>query len=632
MTEAGDSNELAGLEVFPENNAAVERQRAAPISVIVGNPPYSVGQSSGNDDNQNLAYRSLDGRIRDTYAAVSAAKLKRNLYDSYVRAIRWASDRIGERGVVGFVTNGGFLDANSADGMRRVLAEEFGDLYVLNLRGNQRTAGEQSRKEGGKVFGAGSRATIVIVLLVKAPGTKGGGLHYRDIGDYLTREQKLAVLRSFRSVGAVPWLDHGRSIGSEWLDQGDERFLAFAPMGATRSTDGGIFAKHSNGLVTNRDVWTSNFSHEAVVTNMQHTIEYYNESVGMPSGSGVPVPVDEARHISWTRGLRAQRARGRLSEYAASAIVREAYRPFTRHWLYLDKMWNEGVGANDTFFPEDRPNRLIFVMPSDPSGPLAALIVDSVADLHLIGSGSVFPRYIYEKRESATNELDVFGEDQPGHTRVDNVSDAILSEYRKQYGAEVTKDDIFFYVYGILHSPEYRERFAADLKKMLPRIPKVSDFWGFAKAGRELSELHLGYESVEPWPLEAVLDGGSTHPAAPDYSTRIPEEALRVTKMRYVSKADKSAVIVNARLTLRGIPAEAHEYLLGSRSALDWILERYQIKTDKASGIVNDPNAWGEEHGDPRYIVDLVGRIARVSVETVAIVKALPALDIRPAG
>jgi predicted helicase len=274
-------------------------------------------------------------------------------------------------------------------------------------------------------------------------------------------------------------------------------------------------------------------------------------------------------------------------------------------------------------------------------------MVDRAPDLAFWGSssGQFFSRYTYEQRLTE-GELDIFDDGDP-YARVDNVTDGILADYRGTYGAasdrDITKDDIFFYVYGLLHSPEYRERFASDLKKMLPRIPKAKDFWAFAKAGRELSELHLGYETIEPWALEEVVDGKvsirpqaaySTNGTSPQaaYSTHSEgDELFHVVKMHYGGKRpklDKSRVVVNEHLTLTGIPDEAHEYMLGSRSALDWILERYQIKKDKPSGIVNDPNDWGKEHGDPRYIVDLVKRITRVSVETVRIVKSLPPLDI----
>lgn len=627
MTEADDANELAGLEVFPENNAAVERQKRVPISVVVGNPPYSVGQSSGNDDNQNVVYSTLRERIDATYVRGSAASLTKSLYDSYVQAIRWASDRIGERGVVGFVTNGGFLESNSADAMRKSLAEEFSGLYVFNLRGNQRTAGDLSRKEGGKVFGAGSRATIVVVLLVKDPESNGGGLHYFEVDDYLTREQKLGVIKSARSTASTSWMEIVPNADGDWISQRSGEFEQFAPIDGSS----GVFRQRSRGVLSSRDAWVYNTSRAAVISNVERLIaNYASESSALAADSRHRLDRDPSR-IKWDGSLEASAQRGRTIAFDLSGIRVASYRPFEHRWVYLDRLLNNSVYQIPSMFPSGLQNEGFYIVGMGSAVPFSTLYLNAIPDVHLTGAGSggqFFPRHTYERRESGVDQLDVFGDDGDEYTRVDNVTDGILTEYRKDYGAEVTKDDIFFYVYGILHSPEYRERFGADLKKMLPRIPKVADFWGFSKAGRALSELHLGYEALEPWPLEAVLDGVSTGSAAPNYAAAVPEEALRVAKMRYGSKGDKSTVVVNERLTLSGIPPQAHEYLLGSRSALDWILERYQIRTDKASGIVNDPNAWGEEHGDPRYIVDLVGRITRVSVETVAIVKGLPPLEI----
>lgn len=621
-----DGDTLDGQGVFPENNARVQRQKELPITVIVGNPPYSVGQSSGNDDNQNLSYPTLDDKIKNTYAAQSSAGLKRNLYDSYIRAFRWASDRIGERGVIGFVSNGAYIDSGSADGMRKVLGEEFSDVYIFNLRGNQRTAGEQSRKEGGKVFGTGSRATIVISVLVKNPDTPGNSqIHYFDIGDYQSREQKLQALRA-ANLGTVPWVEITPNAHGDWLSQRNNEFEAFCPLGY-KSPSGvsqvALFHRYTNGIVTGRDAWVVNYSTSRLTENMLATISAYNAAVDeVKNGHSVSDATRDAGvSVSWTRGLRTALTSARQTSFNAESIVDYSYRPFSRQRLYLDRHWNEMVMANDRFFPPHQENVGLFVMSPGESGAFSTLVSNRLVDLHLVGSGQFFPRYSYERLVADDNQLMGFdGDDADEYSRIDNVTDGILADYQATYSTDVTKDDIFFHVYGLLHSPEYRDRFAADLKKMLPRIPKVSDFWGFAEAGRKLSELHLGYETIEPWPLDEVWTS----------STRDADK-FHVKKMNYGGKRpnlDKSRVIVNEHLELRGIPDEAHEYMLGSRSALDWVLERYQIKVDKPSGIVNDPNDWGKEHGDPRYIVDLVKRITRVSVETVAIVKSLPPLDI----
>ncbi|HRN28892.1 MAG TPA: damage-inducible protein, partial [Terrimesophilobacter sp.] len=654
--------------VFPENNARFEHQKQLPITVVVGNPPYSVGQKSANDDNQAIVYTSLRKRIDETYANRSTASLTKSLYDSYIGAIRWASDRIGDRGVIGFVTNGGFIESNSADGMRKALAEEFSDLYMFNLRGNQRTAGEQSRKEGGKVFGAGSRATIVVALFVKNPDAETyGALHYRDVGDYLTREQKLSVLKKFHSANAVPWENVAPNDDGDWISQRNEEFETFTPIGPS------IFRVHSRGVLTARDVWAYDSSKHALDKKMRSLINVYNDQVDVEILERNPAA------IKWDGTLITRAQRGESVTYQPGAVQPATYRPFFKQHIYFDRALNNSVYQMPKIFA--RENLGFYVVGMGSAVPFSVVASSTLVDVHLTGAGSggqFFPRYSYEKRVTDENQLSFEGDDADEYTRVDNVTDGILAEYRATYGAasdrEVTKDDIFFYVYGLLHSPEYRERFAADLKKMLPRIPKVTDFWGFAEAGRRLSELHLGYETIEPWPLEEVVDGevvsrrdpadrSSTTKYLPNQdddrlepadrsstithllveeaegrletsSTRKSAETdpggiLHVKKMTYGGKRpklDESRVIVNERLELRGIPDEAHDYMLGSRSALDWILERYQIKTDKASGIVNDPNDWGREHGDPRYIVDLVKRI------TVAIVKSLPPLDILDAA
>lgn len=621
MFEAGDELDAEG--VFEENNAGVVAQKALPITVVVGNPPYSVGQSSGNDDNQNLSYPTLDARITATYAARSTAQNKNSLYDSYIRAIRWASDRIGERGVVGFVTNGGFLDGNTADGMRKVLAEEFSDLYVFNLRGNARTSGEQRRKERDSVFGQGTRTTIVIALLVKNPDAdESGALHYRDVGDYLTREQKLTALKKFGSADAVPWDDLVPNDDGDWVNQRSEEFEELAPLSGETS---GVLLIDTRGLVSGRDAWSYNFSKSTLDQSVSSMISFYNSQLAQArasDASGVPWNRNnDPQKFSWNDSDTNSLARRRDLGIEIPEVRETTYRPFNRQWgLFSGELLSRRYKL-PRVFPEPQITNYGFVLtsPSSHFPTFATLMVERTLDVHTLDTGQFFPRYSYEKRVTDDNQLGGFdGDGEDEYTRVDNVTDGILADYRATYDGEVTKDDIFFYVYGLLHSSEYRERFAADLKKMLPRIPKVSDFWGFAKAGRTLSGLHLGYEEIEPWPLEEVVSGK-------------PDNLFHVKKMTYGSKRpklDKSRVIVNEHLTLTGIPDEAHDYMLGSRSALDWILERYQIKKDKASGIVNDPNDWGKEHGDPRYIVDLVKRITRVSVETVAIVKSLPPLDI----
>jgi predicted helicase len=640
MHEDDDQDEIPGMERFPENNERVRKQKELPIRVIVGNPPYSAGQSSANDDNQNLKYAHLDARIEGTYAAQSVAKLKNALYDSYIRAFRLATDRIGDKGVVCFVSNGGFIDGKTADGLRKCLAEEFSQISVFNLRGNQRTAGEQSRKEGGKIFGAGSRATIAITLLVKDPDSASQGkLLYRDIGDYLTREEKLAVLSEHQDFGHLALTEIVPNDDGDWLNQRDPAFLRFSAIGEKENrsdSEPTVFSTYTAGLKTNRDAWVWGYSRYKTAALATKMIEAYNGEVRRAQdhfgGRGTPVARSEIQEfvvrdpaiISWDRSTEQQAARGREFRLERGSMRLGSYRPFSKQWVYFSRELNNTVYLLPSVFPDPEIENLGFiaVAPGEEAG-FAVLATDTIPDLHLVASTQYFPRYSYIEQGKADNLLDAAEDDGSPYRRVDNITDEILADYQATYGKRVVKDDIFFYVYGLLHSLDYRDRFKADLKKMLPRIPKVStaeDFFAFAVAGAKLASLHTGYESVEPWPL-AIEE-----PADPDY---------RVKKMKFAKRGkekDLSTIIYNDQITVAGIPEEAYRYMLGSRSAIEWIMDRYQVKTDKKSGITNDPNDWSEEVGDPRYILDLLGRIVRVSIETMEIVDRLPKLVLEENG
>lgn len=621
--------------MFPENNKRVKRQKAQDIRVVIGNPPYSAGQTSQNDANQNQSYPTLDARIAETYVAKSNATSSRTSYDSYIRAIRWASDRIAQDGVVCFVSNGGYIDSNSADGFRKDLADEFSAIYCFNLRGNQRTVGELSRKEGGKIFGSGSRSTVAILLLVKSRRHSSAcQIHYRDIGDYLTRDQKLDIIdRS--SLDSIDWQTVEPNAEGDWVSQRNASFASFAPIDAkaadAQPNETAIFKLSSLGLGTNRDAWVYNYSLATLSRNVRRTIDFFNSQVTKfanfceshkisDPGSRVTTFVDnDPTNISWSSSLVPKVAKGVRLRFDDKRIVISMYRPFSKQALYFGRDLNHRVGQLPKMFPApDRDNLGFYLNGIHAFSEVAVLAIDTIPCLDLFGKGGrFFPRYTYEKVES---EADLFGNgNDDEYTRIDNITDEILSDYRKTYGSGVSKDDIFYYVYGILHSSTYRSEFAADLKKMLPRIPKVKDFKRFAGAGRELVTLHVGYEAIEPYPLEETVAT----------ARGLPEKTLyRVQQMVFGKGAggtkDRSRIVFNSHVTLSGIPEEAYGYTLGARSAIEWIMDRYQVKTDKASGIVNDPNGWSD---DPRYIVDLLKRIVTVSLESVKIIDALPALD-----
>ncbi len=606
-----------------ENTDRVERQKRQPIRVVMGNPPYSVGQENANDNNQNQSYPKLDERIRVTYAAQSTATNKNSLYASEIKAMRWASDRIGKEGVVAFVTNGSFIDGNTADGLRKCMTQEFSHLYVFNLRGNQRTAGELSRREGGKIFGSGSRNTVAILVMVKDPAHTGPcELRYHDIGDYLDREEKLAIIANFGSIDAIPWQQLTPNESGDWINQRNPEFEGFVALGdKSDKCAATIFETYSRGIATSRDDWAYNFSRTALEANMRRMIDNYNEEVDRYAAGSV---LDSnPKRIKWSRGLKADAERGRKYEFETDSVVPGLYRPFTKAWSYFNRRLNDMVYQMPRLFPTPRHRNLaISVTGAGSSKEFSCLIVDTLPDLEVISKGQCFPLYAYEKAEAAqSNKGDLFADpseqaDADGYVRRDAITDAALADYRDFYGDDtLTKEDLFYHVYGLLHAPDYREKFVADLRKMLPRIPRparAADFWAFSDAGRALADLHLNYETIEPYPLQEVLTS--------------TVEDWRVVKMRYPSKTDKTQIIVNAHLTLKGIPPEALEYVVNGKPAIEWVMERYQVTTDKDSGIHNDPNAWADEHNDPRYIVDLVKRVVRVSAETVMIVKGLPGI------
>ena len=583
-------------------------------------PPYSAGQSSANDNNANLAYPTLDGRIADTYAKHSTGKNKNSLYDSYIRAFRWASDRIQDHGVVAFVSNGGWVDGNTADGIRKTFAKEFSDVYVYNLRGNMRSA--DWRKEGGQIFGAGSQTTVAILVGVKNPDKADFDLHYAQTVDGATREEKLAAL-SHTNLASIDWQPITPNEAGDWLNQRNQNFDTF-PAIADETT--AHFVSHGRGVETTRDAWCYNYSRAAVETNMRSMIDFYNQQALTNDGTEASLDLD-ATKISWSRNIRRRALNGVTEELIPDHLRSTAiYRPFCKQAVYFDPVFNSVPGKNATYFPTPHHQNVgFYVIGEGAAKDFSLIAIEALPDVQLTGAqsnGQFFPRWTYEK---AAEEGALFGTasgelDEWGYRRVDNITDAILAVYQEKFGPSVSKDDIFFYVYGVLHSTQYREAFAADLKRMLPRIPlaaDLADFQAFADAGRRLSDLHTGYEQIEPYPL---------HEQAP---MGVDEwELYRVTKMTWQNKETKKELIYNSHITLGDIPAEAHEYMLGSRSALEWLIDRYQVKTDKASGIVNDPNAWAREHNDPRYIIDLVKRVTRVSVETMRIVKTLPELPL----
>ena len=596
-----------------ENTARVERQKAADMFVVIGNPPYNIHQVNENDNNKNRKYKAMDTLLRETYSQDSKAKNKNALSDPYVKAILWASKRIGKEGVVAFVTNNGFLDGVAFDGMRKHLAQDFDKIYHVDFKGNARTSGERRRKEGGNVFDDQIRVGIGISFFIKkAEATSGTAeVWLYSVDDYLKAREKQKLLVDFEDYTNVPMKQVTIDAKHTWLTEGlDAEFDTFIPMG-TKEVKAGkaetinvLFEQYSLGVGTNRDAWVCNFNANALAKNIQRTIEFYNTQVlkwlSAPEKSIVNiddfVAYDDTK-ISWSSGLKQKLRGGQMAELSDAKLRRSVYRPFTKLHLFFDRILNHRVFVFPSIFPTTETeveNRVICVSGIGSKKTFHTLISDMIPSLDFLEKTQCFPFYTY---------------DEDGTNRQENITDWALAEFRTRYSDDtITKWDIFHYNYGLLHHPGYREKYQANLKRDLPHIPFAGDFWGFANAGAELADLHINYESVPKYDQLKHIET----PGMPiDW---------RVEKMKL--SRDKTQLKYNEFLTLEGIPAAAFNYRLGNRSALEWIVDQYRVKTDKRSGIVNDPN----RPDQPQYIVDLIARVITVSLKTVEVVGGLPGL------
>ena len=593
---------------FQANNERLNRQSEQDIRVIMSNPPWSVGQSRQNDDNQNRVYPNLRDRIANTYSAASNATLRRNAYDTYLQAVRMASDKIAESehgGIIAFVLNGGFIDSKSADGFRKTIAKEFHSIYCFNLRGDQRTSGEKSRQEGGKLFGSGSRANVAILLLVKKPGqSPGATIHYRDIGDYLSREEKLAILDESR-LTETEWEIITPNAEGDWINQRDPGFQELTPL---YGEAGAIFNMSSTGINTNRDAWCYGFSKAKVSQNVFEMMESYNRQVPTEN------PVRNPKEFAWTRKSLQLAKRGTKLKHDDTRLVDSLYRPFTKQVVYFDRTVVEEMSRQERIFPSaHKPNLGIAISARDKNNLLSCLMLKTIPNLHTIGDTQFLARWIYEKS---------LLEDR--YEKVSNINEEALKKFRSQVSSEqVTEDDVFYYVYAVLHHKTYRTRYATNLSKETARVPlpaSLESFNEFAKAGQELADLHLHYESADPYDLDEDVTGN------PSMLNRYRVTSKKMSHPGRRGEEDESALEYNEYITLRGIPEKAHRYIIGQYSALRWLRERYVITTDKDSGVTDDPNDWADEHGDPRYIIDLIKRVVTVSVKTMDVVDNFPEL------
>ena len=634
-----DENGEQLVKMFAENSARAEKQLESPITVIIGNPPYSVGQKSGNDSNQNSTYKHLDQTIASTYVFRSTSTLTRNAYDSYIRAFRWATDRLGDNGIIGFVSNGSYLDSVALDGFRECLLEEFNHIYVFNLRGDQRTLGETSRREGGKIFGSGSRTPVAITILVKRKGVKKDRfIRYHDIGDYLSREQKLAIISEFGDIGAIKWSFITPNENNDWINQRNQSYINFVALGDKKKQEQiSIYLdNYASGLSTNRDVWLYSYSAEQAMTHAEQMIAFYNSErercfaeLKQQNEQGL-ISVDDkkaaetyllnirsndATKISWSRGLFNLFCKGETIEN--NGVIRPvAYRPFCKKHIMYNKRIIEMPSKWDSIIPDDTFENLVICISGAPiKKNFSVLLTNTIQDLNFMEHSICFPMYMYDREEKHRDaQMTLFGdmaeEDTVTYKKRFAISDAALTKFKGIYGDRVTKEDIFYYLYAVLHSKDYIEAYADNLAKEMVRIPTLEKFPKYVEIGRQLAELHLNYEA----PANADALG---------LDIAITKEDYTVSKMRFkkVGKDnDKGTIIFNDYITISNILERAYEYVVNGRSAIEWIMESYRIKTDKDSGITDDPNTYGDE----KYIFNLLISVISISLKTLDLIDSMP--------
>ena len=622
-----------------ENTQRIARQKAAELTVIIGNPPYNVGQKNENDNNKNREYKGkkgekgVDDLIRESYAKASNATLQNKLYDPYVRFFKWASQRLkGNNGIVCFVSNNSFVHKHTFDGMRKCLGEEFNHIWHLDLHGNVR----RNPKLSGTTHNVfGIQVGVGITILVKNKDSAERFIRYHRVPENWRKTEKLDWMAEKVDLDGIEWQNLTPNAKNAWLTEGlEEDFETLVPLGSKEAKASfsakskTVFKTYSLGVSTNRDEWVYDFNSETLAEDMKHFVHFFNTEAqrwkahkGKKDNFDNFVDYDDKR-MKWSSTLKAAAKGGKQAAFSEAYIHFALYRPFCKQFLYYDELLIDRPGAFQKYLPKNNPNRIICVSGPSSSKPFQCLMVDCVPSLDLIEKTQCFPLYTY-------------GAD--GSERFDNVTSYALDEARRVYGAQVSREDIFYASYALLHHPAYRAKYAENLKRELPRIPLFRDegrgtgdektalggnaqavansslgphpssLAALAEIGRALGDLHVGYESAALYPLDII----DTTPEGKKFS-------FRVEKMKWAD--GKTQLIVNDSITLRGFTPEMFDYKLGNRSALDWVVECYRVKEDKRSGLVSDPNRAGE----PKFILDLIAKVATVSLETQKLVGQLP--------
>jgi predicted helicase len=583
-------------DTFKIAHQRVRIQRGSHVNVIVGNPPYSKGQSDFSDYSQNMKYPEIDNRIKNTYSQKTTSSLQSSLYDSYVRSLRWASDRIDSSGILAFITNASFIRSGTLEGLRASLYEEFNEIWCFDLRGNQRTQGELSRKEGGKIFGSGSRAPVAIIILMKNPNKKTHTIHYKDIGDYLSRNEKLTIIKNLKSIDGIKnWKTIKPDINNDWINQEITSFREYLSIGSKDGKSGKtntMFHIYSPGIGTNRDAWVYNFSKEELSKNMKRQIEYCNkQNLNEPK---FDKKIHDLKQASWSRDL-SKRLKKSKPVFDKNKIRLTLYRPFCKQYLYLDDTFNESPGLSLRFFPDNESENLIICIPYKGIGEKFSIMISNTpADLHIIEQSQCFPMYVYDI-ENKTKKIPK-----------ENITDITLKEYQEFYNDnKITKKDIFYYVYGLLHHPKFRKKYSNNFSKQLPYIPMAPKFSQYVLAGKNLAKIHLNYEDGEKFNLGKPKT----------------EQFGKLKKMSFGRKMvagkkiiNYSEIFINGILVFDNIPNT--QFSINGRTPLEWVVDRYKERIDSDSGITNYPKNID--------ILQLIERVVFVAVESDKIIQELP--------
>ncbi|WP_423752131.1 type ISP restriction/modification enzyme [Helicobacter pylori] len=605
---------IPGFEDLKENKEIKDTMEKQNIRVIIGNPPYSAGAKSQNDNNQNLSHKKLEKLVYETYGKNSTAKVGATTRDTLIQSIRMASDLLKDKGVLGFVVNGGFIDSKSADGFRKCVAKEFSRLYVLNLRGNARTSGETFKKEGGKIFDSGSRATVAIVFFVKDSSAPNNTIFYHEVGDYLKREAKLNLLAGFENLESVPFKEITPNNKGDWINQREDAFEKLIPLKRDKNQKifNTIFDLNSGGVATNRDPWVYNFSPNILTQSVQKCIDTYNADLkrfnevfreafkqrakGVKSGdlykqlNNKEITTDKTK-IAWTRSLKKGFIKNENLQESSEKRVRLAlYRPFNKQWLYFDKNLNEEQSQLPKIFPDKSTQNVVINTSSMASKNFSCLIANEITDNQIMANAQAYPLYYYDDLGNRYNAISGYA----------------LNLFRRHYKDDsIVEEEIFYYIYAIFHHKGYVEKYKNSLAKEAPRIALSEDFKELSVLGKELGKLHLNYES------------GEMHTSV-EYTTLMNAEMEGYYDVDKMTKKGDS-ILYNHNIAITKIPQKAFDYVVNGKSAIDWVIERYSITTDKDSLIENNPN----HYAGGKYIFELLCRVITLSVKSVDLIEKI---------